>query len=193
MNWETILCLGDSITIGSRSYLGYPEYCSAELAEETTKSWNVVNCAVSGFTVIDLVRHVDLNWTNIKDQEPLLASIMIGTNDLKSKTPIEEFEIAYTLLVLKTKLLTGSKHIILNKIPLLQSGVMLPYNLEMNETVHSYNEFIEQLAQKEDLILNSMPESNDLFLDGVHLNDVGSKIWGKKLANRILELRYAGR
>lgn len=191
MNWETILCLGDSITIGSRSYLGYPEYCSAYLQEKTGKNWNVVNCAVSSFTVIDLVRYVDKNWINIKESEPQLASIMIGTNDLKFGTSITDFEIAYSLLVLKAKLLVGSKYIVLNKIPTLQDGVMLPYILKMNETAKKYNNFIEHLSKREGLLLNTMPESNDLFLDGVHLNDKGSKEWGICLGETILNLRNA--
>lgn len=41
MNWETLLCMGDSITIGSRSYLGYPEYAGHYLSTETNKKWNV--------------------------------------------------------------------------------------------------------------------------------------------------------
>lgn len=192
MNWETILCLGDSITIGSRSYLGYPEYCAASLSKKTSKSWNVVNCAVAGFTIIDLVRHIDRNWSNIREQGPLIASIMIGTNDLKSNTPTREFEIAYTLLILKTKLLIGSHHIVLNKIPLLQKGVMLPYSLKMNKMAQAYNEIIQQLSKREGLMLNTMPESNDFFLDGVHLNELGSRIWGENLTDRILELRNVG-
>lgn len=191
MNWETILCLGDSITIGSRSYMGYPEYCGNYLKKKTKKEWNVINCSVAGFKVIDLIRHIDLNWLNIKGSSPLLASIMIGTNDLKSGTSIEDFKIAFDLLVLKAKLLVGSKHIVLNKIPTLQKGVMLPYNSGMNKTAILYNNFIEEFAQQEGLILNTMPESEDLFLDGVHLNAKGSKEWGVNLGNLILELRNA--
>lgn len=189
MNWETILCLGDSITIGSRSYLGYPEYCVGILTKKTTKNWNVINCSVAGFTVIDLVRYIDQNWSNIKGQGPLMASIMIGTNDIKSNTPLWEFEIAYSLMLLKTKLIVGSNHIVLNKIPLLQKGVMLPYSLKMNKTIIAYNEIIEKLSQREGVILNSMPESSDIFLDGVHLNDLGSSLWGEALSDKIMELR----
>ena len=118
-----------------------------------------------------------------------MASIMIGTNDIKSNTPLWEFEIAYSLMLLKTKLIVGSNHIVLNKIPLLQKGVMLPYSLKMNKTIIAYNEIIEKLSQREGVILNSMPESSDIFLDGVHLNDLGSSLWGEALSDKIMELR----
>ena len=189
MNWETILCLGDSITIGSRCYLGYPEYCGNFLNNKTHKHWNVMNHAVSGFTTIDLVRHMDSNWSNLKDLNPEAISIMIGTNDLKSKTTIADFDIAYRQLIIKSRLLVNSNNIIIHKIPLLQSGVMLPYNLKMNDIINDYNNTIIQIAESEELILNDMDSYPEYYYDGVHLNSKGSKAWGKILSEIILGLR----
>ncbi|WNJ19040.1 SGNH/GDSL hydrolase family protein [Pontibacter sp. G13] len=190
MNWETLLCLGDSITIGARSYLGYPEYCGNFLKNETAKDWNVVNCAVSGYTTIDLVQHIDKNWSHLNETKPELISLMIGTNDLKKNTSFSDFQIAFSLLLIKVKLLVKSRNIILNKIPSLRSGVMLPYNLSMNEMGIQYNNWISEIAKSHGLMLNEMPESDDLFFDGVHLNQKGSELWGKHLSQKILELRY---
>jgi lysophospholipase L1-like esterase len=61
MNWETLLCLGDSITIGARSYLGYPDYAADYLKQKTNKNWLAVNYAVSGYTTIQLARHMVTN------------------------------------------------------------------------------------------------------------------------------------
>jgi lysophospholipase L1-like esterase len=189
MNWETLLSLGDSITIGSRSYLGYPEYCGHFLKKETNKDWNIINCAIAGFTSIDLARYMDKNWTNLKQTEPSIVSIMIGTNDIKFETSVEDFEIAYSQIVLKANLLVRSKNIILTKIPLLQNGVMLPYTIKMNYLIKNYNEIILEIAREKSLIILEMPESEKLFYDGVHLNSEGSKVWGKNLCDKIIGLR----
>jgi lysophospholipase L1-like esterase len=189
MNWETLLSLGDSITIGSRSYLGYPEYCGHFLKKGTNKDWNIINCAIAGFTTIDLVRHIDKNWINLTHTKPSIISILIGTNDIKSETSVEDFEIAYDQIILKAKLLVKSKNIILNKIPLLQNGVMLPYTIKMNVIIKKYNKVIQEIAEKESLLLIDMPESENLFYDGVHLNSLGSMTWGKNLCNKIIGIR----
>ncbi|NQV02922.1 MAG: hypothetical protein HQ542_09770 [Bacteroidia bacterium] len=53
MNWETLISFGDSITIGARSYLGYPEICGDLLENILNKDWHVINHARNGFTTIN--------------------------------------------------------------------------------------------------------------------------------------------
>jgi lysophospholipase L1-like esterase len=189
MNWETILCVGDSITIGSRSYLGYPEYCGDFLSKETNKKWNVLNHAVAGYTTIDLTRSIDKSFSNLKIAKPDIATVMIGTNDLKSKTSIENFRIAYEQLIIKVRLLIGTKAIVLLEIPQLAEGVMLPYTISMNKTIIEYNKIIQLIAEENDFIYIQLNYLNTHFYDGVHLNDTGSKHIGEQLAKHILKLR----
>lgn len=191
MKWETILCLGDSITIGSRSYLGYPEYCGAYLTEKTNQQWNVVNHAEARFTTIDLARWIDAHWSNLVQVNPEIISIMIGTNDIKSSTPGEEFRIAYEQVIIKSYLLIKNQNIILNEIPHLQDGVMLPYHLKMNDQIDSYNKIIQDIAEKEGLMIHRLNASANHFYDGVHLNDHGSKAWGEQLGEKIIQIRKA--
>ena len=91
MNWQTILFLGDSITIGSRSYLGYPEIVGSILSNKLKNSWNVINHATSGFTAIDLARSIDLSMTNYISLKPGLITILVGTNDVKSSNFYRRF------------------------------------------------------------------------------------------------------
>jgi lysophospholipase L1-like esterase len=189
MNWETILCLGDSITIGSRSYLGYPEYCGEILSKLTNKHWNVINHATAGFTVIDLVRSIDKNFAHLKACKPELVSILIGTNDLKTGTSGSDFKIAYTQLIVKSRLLTSTRNIIVSEIPKLMSGVMLPYNIEMNQKVEEFNNVIKEIVLSEQIIIHAPDAQPNHFYDGVHLNDYGSEVWGKMLADKIMQLR----
>ena len=189
MNWETLLCFGDSITIGARSYLGYPEYCGDTLQTQTGKHWMVVNHAVSGYTTSDLVRSIDQNWANLMQVRPEVVSLMIGTNDLKSKTSDQDFKIAYSQLLLKAHLLAGHSNLIVYQIPYLQEGVMLPYKLEMNRRIDELNSIILDLAHGQGYLTAKMQSDPSHFFDGVHLNGQGSLAWGKQLAQKILDLR----
>lgn len=190
MNWETIMCFGDSITIGARSLLAYPEYCGHMLSEQTRKQWNVVNHATSGFTTIDLCRSVTNNFYNLKQFKPEIITLMIGTNDLKCKTSHSDFTIAYQQLLIKLRLIIGNSNIILLEIPELKEGVMLPYKVSMNKMVESYNSIIHELGDRMNFSVKAMTSSEDDFYDGVHLNDNGSKRWGKQLAEMILAERF---
>lgn len=189
MNWETLLCLGDSITIGARSYMGYPEYAGANLEKSTQKKWNVINHAVSGYTTIDLARYVDSDWSHLSQMNPEIISIMIGTNDIKTNTDEKDFEIAYKLLIVKARLLQKNSNIILFKIPQLENGVMLPYTIEMNQKIDHFNTIISNIAEEENLMLHKFTQQEDFFYDGVHLNNEGSANWGNQLADFILNLR----
>jgi len=183
------MCLGDSITIGSRSYLGYPEYAARFLSVKTQKDWNLYNCARAGFTTIDLVRHIDSKWGDLKLVKPDLITIMVGTNDLKRSTTADDFAIAYRQLIVKSRLLLGNANLLLLKIPLLQTGVMLPYHSEMNTLVKVYNEIIQEIADELGLLCHEMICQPEEFFDGVHLTDAGSRSWGQQLTDFILNLR----
>ena len=190
MNWETLLCLGASITIGARSYLGYPEYAGNFLEAKSNKSWNVINHATSGFTALNLLRDVGLNFDNLKSQCPSLITILIGTNDLKTNTSLEDFKIAYNQLLIKARLIVGNRNIMLFEIPPLQEGIMFPYRIDMNDKIPEYNAIIRELGQQYGLMVHAFKAEAHQFLDGVHLNGQGSKEWGKQLADIILQLRY---
>ena len=189
MNWETLICLGDSITIGARSYLSYPDYCGSKLKEATSKYWNVVNHAKSGMTTIELVRSITDNFNNLISHQPNVITILIGTNDLKSDTPSSDFEIAYTQVIVKAKLILRTQNIILFEIPELQKGIMLPYNISMNQKVLEFNKIIQQLGKEHKLMVKKFAADQTDFYDGVHLNETGSKNWGTQLADIILQLR----
>ncbi len=189
MNWETLLSVGDSITIGSRSYLGYPEYCGWFLSGETKKKWNVINHAVAGYTNIDLVRSIDKNYQNLKSAKPDIATILIGTNDLKSNTSLKPFKLTYEQLVIKIQLIVGNNNIVVIEIPKLMNDVMLPYNIEMNSLIVEYNKIINSIARENGLKHIELSYSESLFYDGVHLNELGSENIGMQLSNYILKLR----
>ena len=185
MNWETLLCIGDSITIGARSYMGYPEYAGFELENVLSKRWNVVNKSVSGYKTIDICRMIDDDFSNLKMHTPSIITILSGTNDIKSKVCIEDFNIAYSQLVTKARLL--SPMVMLIKIPYFTKGIMYPYTFNMNDSIAEFNDIVVTLGNKNNLRVLDLDWQEEWFFDGVHLNDMGSKSVGKVLAEYILE------
>ena len=188
MNWETMLCLGDSIAFGARSYLGFPEYCAAALEAATQRNWNVINISTSGFTTINLHRHLD-GCSTFYHCKPGVIVILIGTNDLKSPTSLEDFEIAYKALVVKVRATHPHSFLILNEIPQLLPGVMLPYKTSMNDFVAAYNDIINKIAMEMGIQTLALKFEEDFMFDGVHLNSKGSKYIGNVIAQKILSIR----
>lgn len=189
MNWETYIALGDSITIGARTYLGYPEFTGAILEDTLSKDWNVINCAVSGFTAIDLARYIDNNYSNLVQHKSSITTILIGTNDLKSGTSLNDYEIALSQIIVKSKILTQNSNVVILKIPELQEGIMYPYNIEMNAKVAELNKSIENLAKKHNVKTLSLNVKKEDFFDGVHLNNTGVKNIGYQVSSFILSER----
>lgn len=189
MNWETILCLGDSITFGARSYLGFPEYCAAALESATNKNWNVINLSKSGYTTIDLHRYLDKSGAIFHTCRPEVINIMIGTNDLKQPTSLSDFEIAYKALIVKIRVTHPNSFLIINEIPQLLPGICLPYKMSMNDTISTFNSIINKIAVTMGIdVLRFDFKQQDTF-DGVHLSDIGSKRIGELLAQKITIIR----
>jgi lysophospholipase L1-like esterase len=189
MNWETLLCLGDSITIGARSYLGYPDYTADFLKQKTEKQWLAVNYAVSGYTTIQLARHIVTNYDSLEALKPLLTTILIGTNDVKVGTDLELYKIALEQTIMLAKLLTLNKNVMLIKIPQLGKGVMYPYNIEMNKRIDTFNIAVEEKAHEHKCKLLSLPIADGDYYDGVHLTETGSKKVAQYLSEFICKER----
>lgn len=187
MNWETLACFGDSITTGARTYLGYPEYSGDLLQREIGNSWNILNIAVNGFTTCDLLRKITAEAYNIEQYNPNFFTLLIGTNDVKKSTSLEDFKIAYDLIVLKILLLNKHKNGILISIPNFRKGLKYPYNYEMNATVNKYNGIIADIGRKYGLGVLGLELEDEDFFDGIHLNKKGSIKVAVQLANYILK------
>ena len=187
MNWETLLCLGDSITFGARSYCAYPDYAGASLEKALNNRWQVVTYAVNGHTAMDLQRLITANFANIKQFDAGVVSLLIGTNDVKKNINVSDFEIAYRQILLKIKLLAPGKRIFMIKIPHFPAGLAYPYTFEMNDTIKAYNQLLEKLAVEYNAKLVEFDLAETDFFDGIHLTAQGSFKAGQQLANFILQ------
>jgi len=189
MNWETILFFGDSLTVGARGYLGFPEYVGDILAKRLSKEWNIINNATNGFRAIDLARSISNNYAGLTAQNPLVSVILIGTNDAKSGTNNDEYRIAVEQIIIKAKLLTLNENVLLLSIPELAAGVAYPYNQEMNNAIYAYNDILVKLASKHKTGLLSIPTKDEHYFDGVHFNREGTIFFAQSIAHKILKDR----
>ena len=186
MNWETLMCFGDSITVGARSYFGYPEYAGNYLESEIGNKWSIINHSVSGYTAVQLYRYITSDFHNLMSHTPGIITVLIGTNDIKNNTSPENFEIAYNQILLKSKLIAMKSNVLLITIPHFPKKIMYPYFFSMNEKVAEFNQIIKKLAVKNNLRTFSFNISDDDLFDGVHLSEEGSKKTGKQLADFIM-------
>lgn len=187
MNWETYIAYGDSITKGARTYLGFPELIGDSLSTHLSKKWLVVNHSVSGFKAIDLNRFIDTHFSSLKEYNASVSTILIGTNDIKEKTDPEEFRIALNQIILKCKLLTVNKNVIILAIPEFHKGIMYPYVIDMNEPIREFNSIIEDLANHHNIRMLAVEHLEDDFFDGVHLNNKGNKTFADQVCRFILK------
>jgi lysophospholipase L1-like esterase len=120
---------------------------------------------------------------------PEVISLMVGTNDAKVGVSIENFRIAYDLLITKIKVAYPAALLLLFKIPFLTEGVKLPYKTDMNEIISSYNDCIEEMAKAYQLAFLLVNFSKSETFDGVHLNSSGVEKAAQILSKKILSYR----
>ena len=186
MNWQTLLCLGDSITIGSRSYLGYPEACCGFLRSKLQQRWHAVNFATAGYRAIDLARAMDRSFTHLQSAKPGVVALLIGTNDAKQPTPPAAFAEAYEQILVKARLIAGHGNIIVIPPPRLESGMLYPYLPAMNSVLEGYEQIIRAKAEEHGVRTFRFDVRPEHFFDGVHLNDAGVQACGEQLGAFIL-------
>jgi lysophospholipase L1-like esterase len=174
VNYQNILCYGDSQTCGARTYTSWPHYLALEMEKRDGKRWNVIERAVCGYTAKDLLKMIQMD--NIPDC--IQACVLIGTNDCKGMTKPLVFKDYIHRIDTAFKI----KHIepIFAKIPpLYLFGGDMPYRYKHKLHRIELNNFIEGI----DLDLKK-----DCYEDAVHFNDKGNREVAKLFAEAICKI-----
>lgn len=189
MNWENLLCMGDSITHGARTYLGYPELAAGLLRRATCTQWSSWNFAWNGFRAIELLRAIDERGADLVRFNASLCTVMIGTNDAKTSTTPERYTLVMDQIILKAKLVTQNRNVLVLGVPALAPGMSLPYNASMNASIAAYNEILARLAAEQKCQFLALQVADGDLVDGVHLSDKGVANFAEQLCDRLLRDR----
>jgi lysophospholipase L1-like esterase len=189
MIWESLLCMGDSITHGARTYLGYPEVASNLLRQATRTQWSSWNFAWNGYKAIDLLRAIDERGADLARFNASLCSVMIGTNDAKSHTAPDQYAVAMEQVLLKARLVSQNRKVLVLAVPPLNAGVSLPYDVSMNARIASYNQILVELAAAQNCEFLAFRVAPEDLIDGVHLSDSGVAAFAQQLCERVLQDR----
>lgn len=173
MDYQNLLCLGDSQTFGARSYGCYPLYLAQALSRETPYAWRTVNRSVNGYTARDL-------WFLLNDQIDAIADtfqccLLIGTNDVGNATPVELFE-EYYRQILRTLAIKKYKAVYCGEIPPIHADghVFFPRSTGDRRTL--YNEAIRKAVAECGAAIWVPMEGLDrsCYADPVHFNEAGN-------------------
>lgn len=186
MIYDKVLCIGDSMTFGARSYFGYPEYLAKYLREKTRKYWICVNAGVNRERAVDVLRRCD---RVLREFEDIMAvTIFVGTNDCKinSFTSPDLYEEALRQMI--AKIHASGKISFVMKIPDIVYSGCFPYCLGSREQVKKLNKRVEKVAKEEGCYLIDITglDEDCYCIDKLHFSEVGCIKVAEIVGNAIL-------
>ena len=175
MNYQNILCYGDSQTNGARTYTSWPHYLALEMEKRDGKRWNVIERAVSGYSAKDLLKMIQMD--NVPDCWQ--ACVMIGTNDAKLRTSPKTFE-QYIHRIDTALHVKGIRHVFAKIPPFYRRGGDLPYD----KTSEMYRTMLNLRIKGIDM--GTLRDYH--YEDVVHFNDKGNQAVAKLFAEAICKI-----
>jgi len=190
MVYGFILCIGDSLTYGSREDYGrdYAFYLGKILSEKYKQGWVAIAEGLPGETSSELATRV--YKTIRKYPECYEVVFLTGTNDSKDDviTPVKVYEENIRQIIRVAKVC--KKKIYLCTIPNMVGFGCPDYTVRSLARIVEYNKVLEDIT-KEDGIklikLGGIPKN--MYADGVHLNSRGYEEIAKRVADAIMEER----
>jgi len=191
MVYGFILCIGDSLTYGSRENYGrdYAFYLGKILSEKYDQGWVAIAEGLPGETSSELATRV--YKTIRKYPECYEVIFLTGTNDSKDNiiTPVEIFKenIEQILRVAKV----CKKKVYLCTIPDMVGFGCPDYTVRSSHRIEEYNKVIESMAEDNEVKLVELRGIDEnMYSDGVHLNCEGYKEIARRVSEAIISERF---
>jgi lysophospholipase L1-like esterase len=181
MIWNQILCLGDSLTYGARDRYGrsYPAELGKVLTEKTNEFYICHNYGINGETSSDLLRR---SWNIIKsNKECKIMTLLIGTNDTKTPTPIDIYEDNLRQIINSGK--AHGMNVIVGTVPELGFS---PFYLNNKEYTEKYTNVVLSLSKKLGFKVCDLSGLEKHLIDGVHYTHEGYNEIANRFAKVIL-------
>ncbi len=185
MNYQNILCAGDSQTFGARTYGCYPIHMARFLSQETPYEWRVINLSANGYTARDLWFRLNSEIDQILNTYQ--ACVLIGTNDVGNSTDIDLFKDYYRQILL-TFAIKQFKAVFCGEIPPIFPDGHIFFSKKSEESRKLYNGAIQETAEEFDIAhLVKLDElCRDSYEDPVHFNEQGNICVARAFAGAIL-------
>jgi len=186
--YGSIICLGDSLTEGSRDeyWRGYPVELELELYRRHKQNWNCINAGIAGQISIEIYKRAYGVCKGHPEAAELI--LLMGTNDSKEQIQTPPLVYAEHVEAVIRCALRWEKLVYLCTIPPLMGfgapdfctpALIEEYNMRLADLAHKY---VSPLID-----MGSMKE--DCYADGVHLNNKGYKEMASRLADAIEQRR----
>ena len=184
MNYQNIVCWGDSQTFGARSYGCYPMYLAGILGKRTSYLWRAINYSTNGDTVRDL-------WFRLGTELPLVrdtyqACILIGANDVGRGSPLELFEEYYRQVLLALQI-RGFLAVYCGEIPPIWPDGHPFFSSDTTVRRGLYNEKLRAAVAASPIarLVRLGDLARDGYTDPVHLNELGNERVAQAFADAI--------
>ncbi len=191
MVYGFILCIGDSLTYGSREDYGrdYAFYLGKILSEKYNQGWVAIAEGLPGEASSELATRV---YKTIKKYPECYEVVFLtGTNDSKDNiitpTKIYRENIVQILRVAKI----CKKKVYLCTIPDMTGFGCPDYTVRSANRIKEYNKVIESMTEDNGTKLVELRGlSEDCYSDGVHLNSKGYEEIARRVAEVIILERH---
>jgi lysophospholipase L1-like esterase len=191
MVYGFILCIGDSLTYGSRENYGrdYAFYLGKILSEKYNQGWVAIAEGLPGETSSELATRV---YKTIKKYPECYEVVFLtGTNDSKDNiitpTNIYKENIEQILRVAKV----CKRKVYLCTIPDMVGFGCPDYTVRSANRIKEYNEVIEGMTEDNGTKLVELRGlDEDCYSDGVHLNSKGYEEIARRVSEAIISERY---
>ena len=191
MVYGFILCIGDSLTYGSREDYGrdYAFYLGKILSEKYDQGWVAIAEGLPGETSSELATRV--YKTIRKYPECYEVVFLTGTNDSKDNiiTPVKIYKENIEQILRVAKIC--KKKVYLCTIPDMVGFGCPDYTVRSADRIKEYNKVIESMTEDNGTKLVELRGlGEERYSDGVHLNSSGYEEVARRVAEVIVSERH---
>lgn len=184
INYQKLVCWGDSQTVGARTFGCYPLHLATELQRTTRYLWAVSSLASNGFTVRDL-------WVRVTHEAPSLsdcyqACVLIGANDVAGSSDIALFRDYYAQLLVTLRVL-GWRVVHCGEIPPIWPDGHAFVDRDAERRRENYNQQIRHVVEDCPIARFVQFEGFDAqcFVDPLHFSEQGNRLVARAFAESV--------
>lgn len=186
MNYQNLLCVGDSQTFGARSYGCYPLHLARILCQRTPYQWRTINHSANGATARDLWFMANRAVERVADTYQ--ACVLIGANDVGNESDLDLFA-EYYRQILRAFFVKRYKAVYCGEIPPIHADGHAFFARVSDQARAQYNAALAAVVAEwpRAHLVRFAGLTRDAYEDPVHFNEEGNRRVAEAFAAAILE------